>query len=49
LHTFIHLPQIMQIDIAENICQFSITDTDSPFTIHGEYDYGDVFGNFKWE
>jgi lipopolysaccharide transport system ATP-binding protein len=48
IHTFIHIPNAYQLDIAENICHFSITDTDSDLSVHGEYDYGSVFGRFKW-
>lgn len=46
--TFIHIPRIEQIDRAVDICNFSITDATSPLAIHGEYEYGNVFGNYEW-
>lgn len=48
LHCFIHIPKVKQIDIAEEICHFNVTDVSSKFIIHGDYEYGNVFGNFKW-
>ena len=48
LHAFIHIPMVRQIDVAEDVCQFSITDTSSPLSIHGDYHYGSVFGNCTW-
>ncbi len=47
--TFIHLPKIHRIDMAEEVCNFSIVDTTSSFVIHGAYDYGNVFGNYQWK
>lgn len=49
LHTFIHIPKVEQIDIANDVCGFSISDATSPLAIHGSYEYGNVFGNYKWE
>jgi lipopolysaccharide transport system ATP-binding protein len=49
IHTFIHKPRIEQIDIAKDICAFNITDATSPLSIHGEYEYGSTFGNYKWK
>lgn len=49
IHTFIHKPRIEQIDIAKDICSFNITDASSPLSIHGEYEYGSTFGNYKWK
>jgi len=48
LHAFIHIPRVEQIDIAMDVCQFTITDTNSELSIHGSYDYGNVFGNYTW-
>lgn len=48
LHTFIHKPKIEQVDVAEDVCQFSIIDNGSSFNIHGDYDYGKVFGRAEW-
>jgi lipopolysaccharide transport system ATP-binding protein len=48
IHTFIHKPRIEQIDVALDVCQFTITDATSELAIHGNYEYGNVFGNYKW-
>jgi lipopolysaccharide transport system ATP-binding protein len=48
LHTFVHKPRTEQIDVAEDVCGFSVIDNGSPFNIHGDYDYGRVFGRVKW-
>lgn len=49
IHTFIHKPRIEQIDIAKDVCAFTITDATSELSIHGEYEYGSTFGKFKWK
>lgn len=49
LHTFIHIPRVEQIDVAKDVCGFNITDATSPLSIHGDYEYGNVFGNYTWE
>lgn len=49
IHTFIHIPKIHQIDVAKDVCSFSIVDTTSSFVIHGNYEYGNVFGNYQWK
>ena len=48
LHTFIHIPKVEQIDVAQDICNFTISDASSPLSIHGSYEYGNVFGNYEW-
>lgn len=48
INTFIHKPKTEQIDIAEDVCHFSILDNGSPLNIHGSYDYGSVFLSGKW-
>ena len=48
IHTFIHKPQVEQIDVAEDVCNFTVVDNGSHFFIHGNYDYGRVFGKSKW-
>ena len=48
IHTFLHKPQTEQIDIAEDICSFTVIDNGSLFNIHGDYDYGKVFGRTEW-
>lgn len=49
IHTFIHKPRTEQIDIAEDVCNFQIVDNGSNFQIHGDYDYGSVFGKSNWK
>lgn len=49
IHTFIHKPAIEQIDVAEDVCDFQVMDNGSPLFIHGDYDYGKVFGRSKWK
>lgn len=48
LHSFIHIPKVKQIDVAVDVCNFVVTDATSPLAIHGAYEYGSVFGNYKW-
>jgi lipopolysaccharide transport system ATP-binding protein len=48
IHTFIHIPGIVQIDVAADICNFFISDTSSELAVHGNYEYGNVFGNYSW-
>ncbi|MEO6722027.1 MAG: ABC transporter ATP-binding protein [Ferruginibacter sp.] len=49
IHTFIHKPGIEQIDVAEDVCNFSIIDNGSSLKIHGDYDYGSIFGRMNWK
>ena len=48
LHAFIHIPRVKQEDVVENVCRFTVLDRDSAFYIHGDYDYGSVFGDYEW-
>jgi lipopolysaccharide transport system ATP-binding protein len=48
IHSFIHIPQVTQLEVAYNVCQFSIEDHSSSLTIHGDYNYGNVFGKYEW-
>jgi lipopolysaccharide transport system ATP-binding protein len=48
IHAFIHIPQVVQIDVAEDVCQFSVLDSGSEFSRNGNYDYGVVFGKYEW-
>ena len=48
IHTFIHKPRVEQIDVVEDICPFTIVDNGSELLIHGDYDYGRVFGRTNW-
>ncbi|MEJ6981968.1 polysaccharide ABC transporter ATP-binding protein [Pedobacter sp. P351] len=48
IHTFIHKPRTEQIDVAEDVCNFKVVDNGSPLLIHGDYDYGSIFGKVDW-
>lgn len=48
IHTFIHKPRTEQIDVAEDVCNFTIIDNGSSLMIHGEYNYGNIFGKISW-
>lgn len=49
IHTFIHKSQTEQIDAVEDVCVFNVIDNGSSLNIHGDYDYGRVFGKVSWE
>lgn len=49
INTRIHIPKIHYIEKISDICSFSIVDTTSSFVIHGDYEYGNVFGNYQWK
>lgn len=49
LHAFINIPKIQQLDVAEDVCNFSVYDSGSWLSKHGEYDYGPVFGRYSWQ
>src|SRR5690606_23846717 len=44
IHAFINQPKVAQLDVAEDVCKFTVSDPDSYLAKHGEYDYGSVFG-----
>lgn len=46
---FIHKPRIERLETMDNCCQFSISDATSALVVHGNYNYGPVFGNYKWQ
>jgi lipopolysaccharide transport system ATP-binding protein len=48
LQTFIHIPTVFQLEALDDICHFTVTDISSPLAIHGDYNYGNVFGNCAW-
>lgn len=48
LHAFTHVPGQEMLNEVEDACQFTIVDHRSPLSIHGDYDYGVVFGDYKW-
>lgn len=49
IHAFINEPKIAQLDVIEDVCKFTVLDPDSYLSKHGEYDYGSVFGKYKWD
>ena len=49
IYTFIHKSQTEQIDAAEDVCDFRVNDNGSFLNIHGDYDYGKVFGRTTWK
>lgn len=49
IHAFINQPKVAQIDVAEDVCKFTVIDSDSYLSKHGEYDYGSVFGRYSWQ
>lgn len=49
LNAFINQPRVTQHDVAEDVCKFTVLDSDSYLSKHGEYDYGAVFGRYSWE
>lgn len=49
IHAFINQPKVAQLDVAEDVCKFVVTDPDSYLAKHGEYDYGSVFGRYSWK
>jgi lipopolysaccharide transport system ATP-binding protein len=48
IHAFIHIPCVKQIDVAEDVCMFSVSDKDSFLSKHNSYDYGKIFANVTW-
>ncbi|WP_016991061.1 polysaccharide ABC transporter ATP-binding protein [Flavobacterium sp. ACAM 123] len=48
LHAFIHIPGLLRVDMVNEVCSFEIVDEKSILSIHGAYDYGQVFGKGKW-
>ncbi len=48
LNGFIHNPKIIDIEQTGDICSFSVVDTESEFAVYGGFNYGVVFGNYKW-
>lgn len=47
LNVAINIPHVMQIENLEDICNFSIIDSSSNMSKHGDYDYGSVFGRYQ--
>ncbi|GAA4458923.1 ABC transporter ATP-binding protein [Nibrella saemangeumensis] len=48
IKAFIHKPQVVQIDIVDDVCTFEVVDNGSKLNVHGDYDYGKVFGKYTW-
>ena len=42
-HVAIHVPNVKMLDIADDVCFFSIADTGNAFTKYGEIDNGSIF------
>ena len=49
IHAFINQPKVAQLDVAEDVCKFTVIDPGSYLSKHGEYDYGSVFGRYVWD
>ncbi|MGS0748166.1 ABC transporter ATP-binding protein [Halpernia sp. GG3] len=49
IHAFINQPKIAPLDVAEDVCKFTVIDAGSYLSKHGEYDYGSVFGRYTWK
>jgi len=48
IHTFIHM-KLYQIEFVKDICGFTVVDNSSDLALLGNFDYGNVFGNYKWK
>lgn len=48
IHALIHVPLLLRIDEVDEVCSFEIIDEKSNLSIHGSYDYGQVFGKGEW-
>jgi lipopolysaccharide transport system ATP-binding protein len=49
INAFIHSPRVKRIDEVDEVCLFEVIDAKSSLSIHGEYDYGQVFGKGIWK
>jgi lipopolysaccharide transport system ATP-binding protein len=48
LTAMVHQPWVEQVDKVEDVCEFRIIDNESPFALYGDYNYGVVFSDCKW-
>lgn len=48
MDVFIHIPRQFQAFALKDGGFWEINDNDSELTVHGDYNYGVVFGNYKW-
>jgi lipopolysaccharide transport system ATP-binding protein len=48
IRAMIHQANKEQIDIIDNMCDFTIIDNSSEFHHHGKYNYGNVFVKTEW-
>jgi len=48
IHAFINQAKVARLDEVEDVCFFNVIDNGSYLSKHGEYNYGSVFGNYKW-
>lgn len=46
---FIQIPWVSRIDMAEDICSFTVIDNGSEFVKHLTHDYGVVFAKHSWD
>ncbi len=49
IDVFIQIPWVVRIDMAEDICSFTVIDNGSNLVKHAGHDYGSVFGRYEWE
>jgi len=49
LLVIVNIPKIGPVDTVEDVCNFTLIDNSSFLVKHGDYDYGVVFGQFKWQ
>lgn len=48
MDAFIHIPRQFQAFALKDVGMWEVNDNDSELAIHGTYNYGVVFGNYKW-
>lgn len=48
IQAFVNVPKVLQVDLVEFCCPFTVTDVGSVMLKHGTYDYGAVFAQYEW-
>lgn len=48
LQAILYIPGVQQYDILKGVCSFYVEDAGSHFTHLNNFDYGSVFGKFRW-
>ncbi|AUC84428.1 ABC transporter ATP-binding protein [Polaribacter sp. ALD11] len=48
LDSYLHIPKTERFDTLLSVCSFNVIDDLSPFTVHGSFNHGVVFGDFEW-